>query len=180
MSKDKYEITLFNHINFYISYEMYNHYNRRNKDMIISDILNQAEKNMGINQKLSNFYEFINPGNIFSLLYTSLVIPKELFKDEKQGKDFFINFDIKIEDYFTIKKGEKFLASNFIFLRKLRNIISHANFKWEENRKDIKLWDEYNNKINFKIETDLNKLTNFSLKLSEYLSQNINELSQEY
>ena len=176
MSTDKYEITLFNHINFYISYEIYNHYNKNNIDIKISDILNKAEENMGINQNLSDFYEFINPGNIFSLLYTHLVIPKELFKNEKQGKDFFVNFDIKIEDYFTIKKGREFLDSNFIFLRKLRNIISHAHFNWEDNRHDIKLWDEWKGKVNFEIETDLNKLTNFSLKLSAYLSQNQNKL----
>ena len=49
MSKDKYEITIFNHINFYISYELYRHHSRNNMDISISDILNKAEKNMGIN-----------------------------------------------------------------------------------------------------------------------------------
>jgi hypothetical protein len=177
MSKDKYEITIFNHLNFFILYEMYDSFNRKNENINISTLLERVEENTGINKNLNEFFEFVNPGTVFSLLYTSLVIPKELFENEELGEEFFKDYNEDFENYFSIKKGKQFLASKYSFLRKVRNSISHANFSWADNRSDITLWNNSNGKINFEIESDLNKITNFCLSLSRYLSQNQDKLN---
>jgi len=176
--KDKYEIPIWNHINFFIFYELFDSFNRNGEDLKVSELLKRVEPKTGINKSLKDFYQFVNSGNVFSLLYTNLVIPKEIFDNKELGEHYFLSFDEKFENYFEILKGKDCLTSNFKFLNKLRNSIAHINFEWDEDRKEIKLWNNYRGSINFEVKSDLNRLTNFCLRLSRFISENQDKLDR--
>jgi len=167
---EKSQIITYGHINTLLLDELDKSLNKKQKFINIDKVYNNVEKRMGVDTKLESFYKFINFGTITSLMYTSLVMSKELFNNSENGEKFFSSLNINISDYFVLTNVE--VDSTYQFLRKLRNSISHANFKLNDDNFNIKLWDEYNKKINFEVKSDITRLSNFSLIISNYITNN--------
>ncbi len=175
---NKLEIPVFNHINFFVLYELYDSYNRNNEDIKVSELLKRVELKSGVNKSI-DFYEFVNTGNIFSLFYTNFVVIKELFENEDKGRDFFRDFKEDPKSYFVFKKVNK--DNIFYFLTKMRNSISHVHYELDKGRENIYMWDihpkDKRKRKNFEIIGSVHNYTNFCLRLSEYISKNQNKLN---
>jgi hypothetical protein len=169
------QIPIWSYINFQLLYqiELARQKNMLSK-MTISDLIEKTSKHIVINKPLLDFYTPINSGSIFAFLYSLLVVPKELFKNDKY--DFFMDFDFNITDYFEIEFGQTFLEPKQKLFRVLRNSISHVNYSIDDNDKyRIVLWNVNRNGITeVKLNSDINKLANFAVELAKYYNRKIN------
>jgi hypothetical protein len=106
-------------------------------------------------------YHTKNQGMVISLLYTLLVVPKEIWEKETT------NFNFNYDEYFYTIEGQ--FTDTLDFLRLFRNSISHANFNIEINSSEYIFWN-INNKglINFKFKSTHEKLGNFLTIIGKY------------
>ena len=54
--KDKYEIPIWNHINFFMFYELFKSFNEKEENITVEELLQRVEAQIGINQSLKSFY----------------------------------------------------------------------------------------------------------------------------
>lgn len=72
--KDKYELPIWNHVNFHMFYELYDSFNRNQQNITVNELIDRVDRKIGGTPSIKEFYEFMNPGIVLSLLYTNLVI----------------------------------------------------------------------------------------------------------
>jgi hypothetical protein len=163
------EIPVWSYINFQLLYQIHQAQQKNMlSTMTISELIENTSKHMGSNIPLLDFYTPINTGSIFSFLYSLLVVPKELFKDEDQS--FFADFDFTMTNYFEIELGQTYLEPKWKLFRILRNSISHVNFLVDQNNKfSIVLWNvNHSGVTDVKLKSDINKLSNFAVEIFKY------------
>lgn len=135
----------------------------------ITELIDLTSNHIGSEIPLSEFWAPINVGTIFSFLYSVIVVPKEIYGDE--DNPFFDEFPIKISELFkSVSIGRDKLDSNFSILRFLRNSISHVNYSVDSNDgSTIEMWNKKrNDAINIKVTTDIDLLSNFGVRISNY------------
>jgi len=106
-------------------------------------------------------YHTKNQGIVISLLYTLLVIPKEIWEKENTS------FNFEYDDYFETIEGK--FHNTLDFLRLIRNSISHANFDVDIKSSEYIFWNT-NKKglINFKFKSNHEKLGKFLTMIGKY------------
>ena len=117
-------------------------------------------------------HKFFHPSLVISLLFCTIVVPRE-FLDLPASDKIYANFDIeKIPELFTIAKPSP--ISSYVFLQCLRNSVSHALFSiseqageaqyrfWTERRPILDATICHSNLISF-VETVGKTLTNLVL-----------------
>lgn len=167
------EIPVWSYINFQLLYQVHNAQQNQNlESMTIADILKKTSEHIGINKPLTEFYTPINSGTIFSFLYSLLVVPKEIFKNDN---DFFSDFDFTVTDFFNIEFGSEIIQQKQNLFRILRNAISHVNYRIDDNNKyTVVLWNENRSgKKDIQLHSDINRLSNFAVKLAKYYNTKI-------
>ena len=144
-------------------------------DSTVRQLLDLTSSRLGVDPPLSTYYRPMNPGALFGFLYATLVVPKEL-----GNTNYFKNFDAATRDFFDLTPEyaaddsaiESF--NGIDFFRLIRNSISHANFVLLDDD-SIRMWN--NNKQGektFEVITDVNRLTNFGIAVSNYCIQTRN------
>ncbi|UTW66224.1 hypothetical protein KFE94_16470 [bacterium SCSIO 12643] len=169
------EIPTWAYINFQLLYQINKAKdNGELSELTVSDLINNTSEHIGSNIPLESFYSPVNSGSVFSFLYSLLVVPKELFK--KENYDLFKEFEFKIEDYFEIIKGRNLITQNFKIFRLLRNSISHVNYEIDTNDKfTVTLWNTNNGSIDFKLKSDIHRLSNFAVEIAKFYIANNNK-----
>jgi len=119
----------------------------------------------------------MNPGALFGFLYATLVVPREIAGSTR----YFEHFYAKIGDFFDL--SSEFIADpsaikafqSLDFFRLIRNSISHANFSLTEGSA-IQMWNNRQGIKTFEVSTDVNRLTNFAIEISNYCIRKRNGL----
>lgn len=114
-------------------------------------------------------YVFMNQAYIVSLLYSLIVVPKEVWQSNnasdrsKKIRDR-INIELSefnLDKYFEINTNKNHEANELInIIIKLRNAISHVNYSFDSNL-NFEFWDMYNGQINFEAKITSNNLMKF-------------------
>lgn len=145
-------------------------------DSTIRDLLETTSARLGVNPPLFTHYRPMNPGALFSFLYATLVVPKEM-----SSADYFTEFKTDPTAFFELSadfendQSAKASLDSLDFYRLLRNSVSHANFLLMDDSR-IRMWNNSRNgNKNFEVETDVNRLTNFAIAVSNYCIQKRNE-----
>ena len=131
------------------------------------------------NQSISDFYEEFqknnnkdfylgNHGQVISMLYTTLVLLKEIWESSKcKG----MNFTFDFKKYFKIEKCSK--KDTCTFIRGMRNALSHANFEISIEEQKYTFFDENprNKKRHFQVSISQDDIFEFISKLANYYQQ---------
>jgi len=109
-----------------------------------------------------------NYGQVISMLYTTLVLPKEIWGSSK-CKEMKFTFDFK--KYFKIEKCSR--EDTWTFIRGMRNALSHANFEISIEEQKYTFFDENpkNKKRNFEVSISQDDIFEFIFKLGNYYHQ---------
>ena len=147
-----------------------------NPEATIRQLLDMTSSRLGIDAPLSSYYRPMNPGALFGFLYATLVVPKEL-----GDNDYFLRFETATSDFFDLSsqfKNDDSAIESFNgldFFRLIRNSISHANFLLLDDS-SIRMWNNNKRGVKtFEVVTDVNRLTNFGIAVSNYCIQTRNE-----
>ena len=107
---------------------------------VLNHIVRSVEKECGIPQGLFGSGVFLET-RVISLLYSLIVVPKELWK---LGKDNPIYSEIdkvwSLEKVTISKDISTYKVPIYKFIHHLRNAIAHANFKFESG--NFEFWDQ--------------------------------------
>ena len=147
-------------------------------DSTVRDLLETTSKRIGASPPLWDFYRPMNPGALFSFLYATLVVPKEIV-----SVDYFAEFATDVSSFFELSKvfendqPAKEAFASLDFFRLLRNSVSHANFLVIDDDR-IRMWNSRNGEKNFEVETDVNRLTNFAIAVSNFCIKKRNARSE--
>lgn len=88
---------------------------------------------------LTNFpFNLKNQGAVISLLYTLLVVPREIWEPKKGNGT---AFAFTTRPKFTITIGQDLCSDVWEFLRLMRNSVGHANFNIDINNAEYKFWN---------------------------------------
>lgn len=149
-------------------------------DATIRDLLDTTSTRLGADPPLSVYYRPMNPGALFAFLYATLVVPKEM-----SSTDYFTDFETDPTAFFELSAdfaNDQDANASFgalDFYRLLRNSVSHANFLLTDDSR-IRMWNNNRNgNKTFEVETDVNRLTNFAIAVSNFCIQKRNAKSSE-
>ena len=174
-SIDAEQIPVSAYVNFQVLYDL-ERLIVENPDSTIRQLLDLTSSRLGADPPLSSYYRPMNPGALFGFLYATLVVPKEL-----GDANYFLNFEDATSDFFDL--SPEFLTNNAAiesfngidFFRLIRNSISHANFLLLDDA-SVRMWNNDRRGVKtFEVVTDVNRLTNFGIAVSNYCIQMRNE-----
>lgn len=120
---------------------------------------------------LNQFYRPMNPGALFGFLYATLVVPKEM-----GSPSYFSEFDVNVKDFFDLSpefSEDEYSVERYEsldFYRIIRNSVAHANFSLT-NGSQINMWNARQGIKTIEVMTDVNRLTNFAIAVSNYCIQ---------
>ena len=88
---------------------------------------------------LTNFpFSLKNQGTVISLLYSLLVVPREIWENKKENGT---AFAFTTRSKFTISIGQELCSDVWEFLRLMRNSVGHANFSIDTHNSVYKFWN---------------------------------------
>jgi len=134
-----------------------------NPNQSILDFYEEFKKNNNEDFYLGNY------GLAISMLYTTLVLPKEIWrKSENELKGMKVACDWEKKFNIEIPFDNK----TYTFIRCMRNTLSHANFEISIEKNKYLFWDSYPNKArHFQVSITHKDLFDFISKLANYYQQ---------
>jgi len=145
------------------------------KDISVKELekqyLEQLKKEGNIGNK---DFPLFNPGYLMMLAYALLVIPKEIIG---RNKLLYNDFSFSTKSMFQFIRPKKYNSDPEDFLRKMRNAVSHGNFKLEADNNSgsslFTFWNESNRKENFRVTTTNEGFWQFLDEIGKYYSKKV-------